>query len=165
LSEIAKIDSDAINKIKAEIPPITPAQIDSITQTVIDAVGTGLQGPPGPQGIPGNNGQDGADGYTPIKNVDYFDGAKGDKGDTGDQGIQGPPGSDADLTEHESTFIHANIATAYSHSQAAHAPSDAQKNSDITKQEIEDKLIGEILSHTHPGGGGGLSQQQVEGLI
>jgi hypothetical protein len=38
---------------------------------------------------------------------------------------------------------------AYVHSQAAHAPSNAQKNSDITKAEIEAKLIGTITSHTH----------------
>ena len=39
--------------------------------------------------------------------------------------------------------------TAYSHSQVAHAPSNAQKNSDITKTEIENKLTGDIASHTH----------------
>lgn len=39
--------------------------------------------------------------------------------------------------------------TAYKHSQAAHAPSNAQKNSDITKAEIEAKLTGTISSHTH----------------
>ena len=39
--------------------------------------------------------------------------------------------------------------TAYQHSQAAHAPSNAQKNSDITKAEIEAKLTGVITSHTH----------------
>ena len=39
--------------------------------------------------------------------------------------------------------------TAYIHSQAAHAPSNAQKNSDITKAEIEAKLTGNITSHTH----------------
>ena len=38
---------------------------------------------------------------------------------------------------------------AYTHSQAAHAPSNAQKNSDITKAEIEAKLTGAITSHTH----------------
>lgn len=38
---------------------------------------------------------------------------------------------------------------AYNHSQAAHAPSNAQKNSDITKAEIEAKLTGTITSHTH----------------
>lgn len=39
--------------------------------------------------------------------------------------------------------------TAYTHSQSAHAPSNAQKNSDITKAEIEAKLTGNITSHTH----------------
>ena len=38
---------------------------------------------------------------------------------------------------------------AYNHSQAAHAPANAQKNSDITKAEIEAKLTGEITSHNH----------------
>lgn len=38
---------------------------------------------------------------------------------------------------------------AYEHSQSDHAPSAAQKNSDITKGEIEAKLTGEISSHTH----------------
>jgi hypothetical protein len=39
--------------------------------------------------------------------------------------------------------------TAYNHSQAPHAPSNAQKNSDITKAEIEARLTGAITSHTH----------------
>jgi hypothetical protein len=39
--------------------------------------------------------------------------------------------------------------TAYDHSQAAHAPSGAQANADITKAEIEAKLTGEISSHSH----------------
>ncbi len=38
---------------------------------------------------------------------------------------------------------------AYNHSQEAHAPSNAQKNSDITKNEIENKLTGIITSHNH----------------
>ena len=41
--------------------------------------------------------------------------------------------------------------TAYAHSQAAHAPINAQKNSDITKAEIEAKLIGGITTHNHDG--------------
>jgi hypothetical protein len=40
----------------------------------------------------------------------------------------------------------ANIQT---HVSSAHAPSTAQKNSDITKEEIEAKLTGELTSHTH----------------
>lgn len=47
-----------------------------------------------------------------------------------------------------------NWDTAYSHSQAAHAPSDAQKNSDITKAEIEAKLTGTISTHAHSGSAG-----------
>ena len=47
------------------------------------------------------------------------------------------------------------------HISSPHAPSNAQKNSDILKSEIEAKLTGEISSHTHAGGGGGLSQAQV----
>ena len=48
----------------------------------------------------------------------------------------------------------AQAKAAYDHSVSAHAPSDAQKNSDITQPEIEAKLTGEVSSHTHPGGGG-----------
>ncbi len=52
-------------------------------------------------------------------------------------------------------------ANIQAHISSAHAPSNAQKNSDILKSEIEAKLIGEISTHTHAGGGGGLSHQQV----
>jgi hypothetical protein len=41
-----------------------------------------------------------------------------------------------------------NIQT---HVTAAHAPSTAQANADITKAEIEAKLTGELTSHTHAG--------------
>ena len=42
-------------------------------------------------------------------------------------------------------------AALQTHIAAAHAPSNAQKNSDITKAEIEAKLTGQIASHTHAG--------------
>lgn len=42
-----------------------------------------------------------------------------------------------------------DIANSITHSNSAHAPSNAQKNSDITIQEIESKLIGVITSHQH----------------
>ena len=42
--------------------------------------------------------------------------------------------------------------TAYDHSQTEHAPATAQKNSDITKAEIEAKLTGVISSHSHASG-------------
>lgn len=43
-------------------------------------------------------------------------------------------------------------AAIQTHILSAHAPSNAQKNSDITKAEIEAKLTGQISSHTHAGG-------------
>ena len=47
--------------------------------------------------------------------------------------------------------LKAEYDAAYAHSQEAHAPANAQKNSDITKAEIEAKLIGTITSHDHSG--------------
>lgn len=54
-------------------------------------------------------------------------------------------------------------AAIQTHITAVHAPSNAQKNSDITKGEIEAKLTGEISSHTHAGGGGGASLTRISG--
>jgi len=120
-------------------------------------------------GAIGTPGPPGADGYTPVKGVDYFD------GNPGATGSPGPPGSDADVTAHEGTFDHSLLhsnsldhaeahthtgayeaanANIQAHVVAAHAPSTAQKNSDITKAEIEAKLTGEIASHTHAAGAG-----------
>ena len=39
--------------------------------------------------------------------------------------------------------------TAYTHATSTHAPINAQKNSDITKAEIEAKLTGVITTHSH----------------
>lgn len=58
----------------------------------------------------------------------------------------------------------AQAKTGYDHSQAAHAPSNAQKNSNITKAEIEAKLTGELSSHSHAGGGA-LSYTELDGSI
>ena len=55
----------------------------------------------------------------------------------------------ASITETDKT----NWDAAKTHADSTHAPIDAQKNSDITKAEIEAKLTGEIDSHTHAGGG------------
>src|SRR4030042_3793246 len=49
----------------------------------------------------------------------------------------------------------ANIQT---HVTSAHAPSNAQKNSDITKAEMEAKLTGELSSHSHAGGSGDMAK-------
>ncbi|MBC6695344.1 hypothetical protein H9L25_00935 [Terrisporobacter mayombei] len=41
------------------------------------------------------------------------------------------------------------LQQAHTHSTSPHAPSNAQRNSDITKEEIETKLTGDITTHTH----------------
>lgn len=53
--------------------------------------------------------------------------------------------------DHDGDYEPAN-ANIQTHVASAHAPSNAQKNSDITKGEIEAKLTGEISSHSHAGG-------------
>ena len=80
----------------------------------------------------------------------YFDANKGSGGTTIDTSnfVEKEAGkglSTNDLTN----ALKSNYDTAYTHSQAAHAPSTAQKNSDITKAEIEAKLTGDVTSHTH----------------
>lgn len=42
-----------------------------------------------------------------------------------------------------------NYDNAFTHSQSTHAPPTAQINNDITKAEIEAKLVGNITTHTH----------------
>ena len=59
--------------------------------------------------------------------------------------VDGKGLSTNDLTNELKT----NYDSAYNHSISSHAPSNAQKNSDITKAEIEAKLTGNITSHTH----------------
>lgn len=71
-------------------------------------------------------------------------------------------GSYANLTNVPSTFTpaahtHTGVyepanANVQAHIASAHAPSNAQKNSDITKAEIEAVLTGVIASHSHSGG-------------
>ena len=47
------------------------------------------------------------------------------------------------------TSLKTNYDKAYTHSTSTHAPTNAQKNSDITKAEIEAKLTGTVSSHDH----------------
>lgn len=73
--------------------------------------------------------------------------------------------ADAVLKKHSNSLDHSNsqdhthtnktevdLVTDGDHDVSAHAPSNAQKNSDITKAEIEAKLTGVISSHSHAGG-------------
>ncbi len=59
--------------------------------------------------------------------------------------------------KHSNSLDHSNT-----HDSSPHAPSNAQVNADITKAEIEAKLTGEILSHSHAGGGGELETVVVK---
>jgi hypothetical protein len=52
---------------------------------------------------------------------------------------------------HDYEPVNSNIQA---HVTSAHAPANAQKNSDITKSEIEAVLTGELTSHSHPAGVG-----------
>ena len=71
------------------------------------------------------------------------------------------------VTRFLANLTYANVISALGFTPST-APNNAQKNSDITKAEIEAKLIGEITSHTHPSTGGGdmvlASTQTVSGL-
>jgi hypothetical protein len=67
-------------------------------------------------------------------------------------------------TGHTSDFNHSLLhgnSLDHSNSSDHAAGSDNQNLGDITKEQIEAKLTGEIATHTHAGGGGGLSQPQV----
>ena len=57
----------------------------------------------------------------------------------------------SDTVKHITSTERSNWNAAKTHADSAHAPSAAQKNSDITKAEIEAKLTGSITSHNHNG--------------
>jgi hypothetical protein len=61
-------------------------------------------------------------------------------------------GKAASTHNHDSTYEAKNV-NIQAHVTAAHAPSNAQANADITKAEIEAKLTEVISSHSHSGGG------------
>ena len=140
----------------------------------------GQDGTPGPPGNDGAQGLAGSDSIVPGPQgpqgpAGADSTVPGPPGNDGAPGAPGAAGSDADVTAHEAAnnhaLLHSNAldhAEAHSHTGvyeaananiqahvvAAHAPSNAQANADITKAEIEAKLTGEIVSHSHAGGGG-----------
>lgn len=61
----------------------------------------------------------------------------------------------AAVSHNHDAAYEAKNANIQAHVASAHAPADAQKNSDILQAEIEAVLTGEISTHTHAGGGGG----------
>ena len=91
-----------------------------------------------------------SDARTPVAHDQAFSTITSTPTTLGGYGITDAASSTHD---HDSAYepINANIQA---HVTAEHAPSDAQKNSDITKEEIEAKLTGQIATHTHAGGGG-----------
>jgi hypothetical protein len=135
----------------------------------------GLTGDTGPQGIQGLTGDTGSQGIQGVPGNDGATGPQGEQGLQGIQGIQGEPGTSgawgaitgtlssqtdlqnalnakSDSGHNHDTAYEAKNSNIQAHVSAAHAPSDAQKNSDITKAEIEAVLTGAITSHSHSGG-------------
>ena len=96
-------------------------------------------------------------------------GAKGDKGEKGETGAKGADGLTTSVTVNGIKYTHSNgnitipnypstpasigaepaNTNIQAHISSNHAPANAQKNSDITKEEIEAKLTGSISSHNH----------------
>ena len=88
------------------------------------------------------------DGIDTWHNLIALSDIKGDKGDKGEDNIGHTHENKTTLDKINEGNL-TNWGSAYTHSTSAHAPSDAQKNSDITKAEIEAKLIGNITTHEH----------------
>ena len=154
---ISNTISNANNKVDEAIAKIPPK--------------SELVGPQGPKGDKGDAGIQGPKGDPGEQGIQGATGPKGDKGDKGEQGIQGPKGNDGlttSVTINGTKYTHSNgniTLPAYptlsslgaepknsniqTHIASIHAPSNAQKNSDITKAEIENKLTGNITTHTH----------------
>ena len=172
---------DVTHKIKADELPEgfggTPGPVGPQgTQGIQGPPGNdGAVGPQGVQGVPGDTGPQGPTGAdSTVAGPQGIQGLPGNDGATGSQGIQGIPGNDgapgatgppgtttwAGITDKPATFAPETHSHPYepsnaniqAHVIAAHAPSTAQANADITKAEIEAKLTGAITSHTHSGG-------------
>lgn len=79
----------------------------------------------------------------------------GGGGSTNWESIVGKPETFPPSTHHHDADYEPKNENIQQHIASPHAPANAQKNSDITKAEIEAKLTGEISSHTHAGGGAG----------
>lgn len=125
-------------------------------------------GPEGPQGPAGEKGEKGADGLTTAIKVngttyahtdgliilpDYTTKTSELINDSGF--LTSVPSEYAKkseipiMTNDLTNSLKNNYDEAYTHAKSTHAPSNAQKNSDITKSEIEAKLTGTITTHSH----------------
>lgn len=146
------------------------SKVGSSHITIYSVPGRGTRGATGPMGPTGSIGPQGPIGMTGPT------GATGPIGPTGPQGDIGTHEADWDHTllhNHTNKIIIDNIVDtdisnwdgAFSHAQQPHAPVDAQKNSDITKAEIETKLTGVITSHSHNVSSAGKVKQILYGTI
>jgi hypothetical protein len=144
--------------------------------------GTPIPGPAGPQGIQGEPGPQGIPGVGTT-------GAKGDKGDTGDTGaastVPGPQGPKGDTGDAGAQGLAGATGTPGSQGpqglqgdpgtpggqglqgiQGEIGPQGpAGSDATVTKAAVEAVLTGEISTHTHAGGAGGLGYTiQVQAL-
>lgn len=101
----------------------------------------------GPAGADGTDGAPGTTDYNALSNKPTLGDSAAKNVGTGAGDVAAGNHAHAGVYEPANANIQAHVVS-------AHAPSNAQKNSDITKAEIEAKLTGEISSHSHAGGGG-----------
>jgi hypothetical protein len=183
LSKIAYIDQVAVIEIQNVVPAVTQQQIDDIIEEVNQSIDLSSKvdkitnhslvanSEIAKIHASGSDNQDLSNLVTKVTGsslVPDTEIAKIHSSGSDNQDLSGlqPKETGKGLSTNDFTNgLKSNYDNAYSHSQAVHAPSGAQVNADITKAEIEAKLIGEIASHTHAGGGGGLTQQQIEGIL
>jgi len=142
-------------------------QVGGITEAFyVDSDGTEIQltsngqalGSGGGGGNPLEAKDEGSSVDTDVKEMDFVGaGVTATQTASGIVEINIPGGSGLSLGETDSTAYRGDRGKiAYDHSQVSHAPSDAQKNSDIIKSEIEAVLTGIISSHSHAASGGDL---------
>ena len=115
----------------------------------------GEQGLPGLKGDKGDTGLQGEQGIPGLNGADGLPGAKGDKGDTGEQGQQGLPGIKGDTGDQGLQGIpgiKGDTGLQGEQGIQGNPGSDAQ----VTKANVEAVLTGEISTHTHAGGSGGM---------
>ena len=113
--------------------------ITSLIKRRLDVSAKGLTGPKGDKGDTGPQGPQG------IQGIQGIQGPKGDTGNTGPQGAKGDKGD-----------------TGSQGPQGIQGP--AGSDATVTKSAVEAVLTGEITTHTHANSGG-LTQQQIEGII
>ena len=92
-------------------------------------------------------------GPAPIKGVDYFDGAAGTDGREVE--IQ------TTQTHIQWRYVNGTWANLVPLIDIKGDPGAAGSDASVTKEAVESVLTGEIASHSHAGGSGGLTQSQI----